>query len=239
MRIPTTAWIPLAIVLTGCASPEFPCEWEEEEPLLLDLDDRSHRRHLSDDALLAEDIAIRHSDGACGPLSGNRRAGCGQVRAACMATLVSAIETRHGVTALQVEEALLLRRTGLDALVFLSFAVLYALAVLRVTRRMYRSVLADKAWRTVVAVGVVSPVVSLSGVFAGWFWSVTIEVIRVGNQHLSNRSDRIPWGNHLEELFVAGLVLFWVVAALSHRFGAHDADIDADVRLLTPARKNR
>ena len=43
------------------------------------------------------------------------------------------------------------------------------------------------------------------------------ESIRLGSGHLSYRLDRIPWRQHHLSLFIAGVVLFWIAAAIQSR----------------------
>ena len=41
-----------------------------------------------------------------------------------------------------------------------------------------------------------------------------IEVIRVGNGHMSYRADRIPWAHYHASLFALYFALFWSVVAI-------------------------
>ena len=65
------------------------------------------------------------------------------------------------------------------------------------------------------AVAVTSAVVSTAGMLVGELWSGAVEMLRVGNGHLSYRADRIPWGQHRASLFFCGVLLFWAIAALT------------------------
>jgi hypothetical protein len=40
-----------------------------------------------------------------------------------------------------------------------------------------------------------------------------MEGIRLGTGHLGYRALRLPWSHHRFEIFVIGVVLFWLVAA--------------------------
>src|SRR5438034_1273743 len=52
-----------------------------------------------------------------------------------------------------------------------------------------------------------------AGVLSGEVWSITMESIRLGNDHLSYRTSRIPWKHHGLALFAGGVALYWLVAA--------------------------
>jgi len=65
-----------------------------------------------------------------------------------------------------------------------------------------------------VAVVTASVVAGGLGVAAGEWWAGIIESVRLGTTHLSNRAFRIPWHRHLLAVFVVGVLLFWLAAAL-------------------------
>jgi hypothetical protein len=66
------------------------CQWPQETAFPLDLRNPEQRRHLTDDADLAEDLAIRYADLRVGPT-----AGYGETRDQCMAALFSTIAKNH------------------------------------------------------------------------------------------------------------------------------------------------
>jgi len=113
-------------------SPNSNCEWPHETAIALDLTKPAQRRHVSDDAGVAEDLAIRYADSHSGPRSGHF-AGLeeyARTREQCRAALFQAIADNHGVTQERVRESLEDRRTSFDLAVILSFAVLYGLGVI-------------------------------------------------------------------------------------------------------------
>jgi len=69
---------------------------------------------------------------------------------------------------------------------------------------------------------VASLLVSFLGVLVGEWYSITIEMIRVGNGHLSYRTQRIPWTQHHFGIFLSGVVLFLLVSGLRYRAGVQD-----------------
>lgn len=135
-----------------------------------------------------------------------------------MAELFAVIGNNHGVTQPQTRQALLYRRPGQVLAVILSFALLYGLAATGIVRLVARRYPIDQGWLEVaVAVLFTSTVVSLTGVLLGEVWAFLLETYRLGDDHLSYRADRIPWAHHCLVLFLGGVVLFWLIAALHYR----------------------
>lgn len=137
-----------------------------------------------------------------------------------MASLFHVIANDHGVTQQQVRESLVRRRASWDLAVILSFAVLYGFVASGMTRRLWRRFPPDEGWFAGAVVTIVtSALVSMAGVLVGEIWSTMAETFRVGNGHLSFRTDRIPWTQHRFGLFVCGVVFFWLIAGLHYREG--------------------
>lgn len=213
----------MVVCISGCgcrSSPGAACDWPQtHSAVLLDLARAADLRHLSDDAEMAEDLAIRHADAQRGRRSG-RFAGISEyrrVRDECMATLFADVAATHAVTANEVRESLGRRRVSVDALVIGSFGVLYAFCAGLVASRLLRSPLSDRGWRAAIVIVVASAFVSGAAVGAGGVWSGLWEIVRIGNDHLSYRAARLPWGRYLPQLFGVGVVLFWIVAAFQYR----------------------
>jgi len=193
---------------------------------VLDLRNPAQQRHLTDDALLAEDLAIRHADAHRGKRSGHFEGflAYAQTRDRCMAALFSRIARNHRVTTEQVRESLLRRRTSVDAAVILAFAVIYWFAATHLADRVCRRFPLDKSGAAaLVPLVVTSLAVGFIGVLLGEQWSTTIEGIRLGTGHLSYRLARVPWVHHRVKLWVAGVLLFWLAAALRYRVGRRNA----------------
>jgi hypothetical protein len=113
-----------------------------------------------------------------------------------------------------------------DAAVILSFAAFYLLMADRLAQRVTRRFPLRESWPTALVSTVgTSALVSFVGVLMGEVWSGWLEGIRLGNDHLSYRAFRIPWGQHRIALFVAGLFLFWLAAALRYRAAVRDAEV--------------
>ena len=206
-----------ACLATACAAnaqfaPE--CRWLPNHPrATLDLRDRGDRRHLSDDAQVAEDIAIRHADirGGTGParrdvpLYRTRRE-------TCKASLFATIADQHGVSVDSVASAVVHRRVWLDALVMIAFAILYAALARHAAGRIFQSAIGDSRALASAMTVVGAVVFAAIGLFAGEVWTGLIESIRLGNGHVSYRVDRVPWRQYPVPIFIAGVLVFVVTA---------------------------
>jgi hypothetical protein len=158
---------------------------------------------------VAEDLAIRHADDLRGPHSGHFEgmAEYGRLRDQYMEEQFKSVAARHGVSEAQVRESLTHRPPGVDLLVMLSFAALYALIAGVVARQLH----------SIVMTAYVSIVLSAASVLLGEQWAGLVESLRLGTGHLSYRADRIPWSHHRLSLFVACVALYWFVAIVRSR----------------------
>jgi hypothetical protein len=201
------------------------CEWPHENANPLDLSRPTQQRHLSDDAQFAEDLAIRYADVHKGLHSGRFEGAdeYAQAREQCMVTLFDVIGNTHGVSQEQVRTYLAHRRTDLDLAVVLSFAVLYCLASFVVARRVWQRFPPEEGLiPRMVANLITSAFVSVAGLLSGEVWSDVLEGFRVANSHMSYRANRIPWTQHHLGIFIGGVALFWLIAAVQYRFNTAD-----------------
>jgi hypothetical protein len=214
----------LAVTVAGCARPgdrpvSSNCEWTDERSRSLNLEHVADRDHLRCDALTAEDVAIRWADKYAGPRSGQFR-GFPEYRRRrdeCMKALLHGVASHHGVDVALVRQYHLGRDIVLDSAVILGFGVLYAFVAYGLAGVIRRRFAPDEwraFWTATVAVSVCA---SVAGVMLGDLWSVSMENLRLGSGHLSYRIERIPWRQHRPELFVCGLVVFWLAAAVRSR----------------------
>jgi hypothetical protein len=65
-----------------------------------------------------------------------------------------------------------------------------------------------------------APAVSAAGVMIGGLGANIVEMIQVGDTHLSYRAFRVPWAQHWPVLFAGGMVLFGIVATIGWRRAA-------------------
>jgi hypothetical protein len=201
------------------------------------------RRHLQDDALRAEDIGIRYADGRNAPHSGHFVGFTSYNRTtdSCITAMLSVVARTHGVPVDTVRASLRSRPVVGDALVMASFAALFGLVAYGVSGRVNRNFPLDRGRESVVAVAAIvltSILVSGVALMVGEWYAITVEVIRVGNGHLSYRTQRIPWTHHRTELFFVGVALFWLVAALRYRIGSESESDRASRWAGRPARRS-
>jgi hypothetical protein len=224
-----TTLVSALVCLTAClpkARLNTDCEWAGEPTTRLYVRDAAHLAHLTEDALIAEELAIRYSD-SFGPRGGclhcvagvrATRAAIIEIRRTCEARLTGVIADTHGVTRDQVRQALERRDPRVDvAAVLVPMALLFAVIASVVAGRVYRHVVDDQSAVTifvaVIAMFLASVVLSAIAMPLGEIWAGLVEGVRLRSQgHLSNRAFRLPGIHHRAAIFIGGIVLFWIVA---------------------------
>jgi hypothetical protein len=175
-----------------------------------------HGRHLNADARRAEEIAIHYADVTRGIRSG-AYGGPDQYRGArerCLAALARDIAADHGIQPAQVLAAVGRRDHLLDAVVLLLIAALHALAADRFLRRLFATYLPDEIAPALIGAAAGAIGLSAAGVVVGGLSASIVEMIQLGDTHLSYRADRIPWTAHSLPLFAAAIVVFALIATV-------------------------
>jgi hypothetical protein len=173
-------------------------------------------RHLSADAEFAEDLAIRYADSHFGRYNPNEKYGA--ERDACMERLFEEIAKEHGVPVGQVSDSLGRNRAYIDLAELLPFPLFYCLAAIVGARTIWRRYPPEDGWAPGIAMALfVSLAFAGTSALLGEVWNWFVEGQRIGNSHMSYRADRLFWHNHRLELFVAALMIFWLVAILAAR----------------------
>lgn len=222
----------LLFCFAACAGRErgnATCQWRQEDPISLDLRNPEHQLHLNDDALLAEDVAVRYADSGNWIAPGQPWEHGAYVRSRdeCLATLFSLIAKNHGVSLEQVRGAVRQRRMSFDLAVLFSFAVFYFLVAYHFAKQVCRRFPLREGRLTALFCTIgASILVSLIGFLALETLSFITESLYLGNKHLSDRANRIPWAYIRLPLFVGGMFLFWLAAALRYRTGGRGAEVD-------------
>lgn len=214
-------WLGVALCSGACnaAVRQANCEWPNEPISRLDLRLNADQRHLAADARRAEEIAIRFADTMRGHRSG-RYAGPEEyhdTRERCLATLSREIATRHGVQPRDVTGAVSQRDGRLDAIVLVLFTVIFGIAANGIARRLFDRFPPDEPRAALVATAGVAVFASAAGVILGGLGSSIVDMIQVGNTHLSYRTSRLPWNQHWLPLFAGGLIIFGFIAAIRWR----------------------
>jgi len=189
------------------------------------IEDNSRPLNLRDDAVTAEDVAIRWADKYYRLLPEYEVR-----RDECMETLFAGVANQHGVDVAVVRQYRLKRDVVADAVVFVSFGVLYALAAYvfaGLVRQRFSSGEAGFWVMTLtLAIGI-----SLVGLLVGNLWSIVVEGVRLNSGHLSYRMRRIPFREHWAVLFVCGIAIFGLATLLRARFKPKDTVVKPDTRL--------
>src|SRR3982751_6123204 len=186
------------------------CEIPSEPSRPLHLDRVADRAHLRAEAATAESWAIAYADAS--PL---RRQGAGpyaDVRDQCMAMLFVRISQNHAIDVGIVREYAGQRDVPFDAVVLFSFAFAYVVIAYQLVGAVTRRFSDDARLVLVLAVIIVSVMTVCVAVLVGDTWSIGAEVIRVGNGHLSYRTERLPWRQYRPAVVATALGAFWLVA---------------------------
>jgi hypothetical protein len=188
------------------------CEIPAEPPRPLHLDRFADRGHLRAEAATAESWAIAYAD-----VSPLRQQGAGpyaDVRDQCMAMLFVRISQSHAIDVGTVREYAQQRDIIFDAVVLLMFAFAYAIIAYQLVGAVTHRFSGDERLALVAAVIIVSVMTVFVAVLVGDSWSIGAEVLRVGNGHLSYRTERLPWRQYRPAIIATALGVFWLVAAV-------------------------
>jgi len=207
------------LILSSCACIDrgrinSSCDWGGEPGWRLHLDRRADQRHLHTDIELAEALGIRYGDAF-------RRAGLDLARfyrERCTDSLLYEITRRHGVAPEQVLAVRGRRDARVDlGIVLLPIAMLLALVAHRMAGRIHDRFLRDERRVALVATLLTSVAAAAVAAQLVSLWASIVEMIRLDDAHMSYRAFRLPWARHRLALFVGGVVLFDVIAAIRYR----------------------
>ena len=224
---PISALLVVLLTVPGCidrARVNARCEWNPEAADALALSDPQMEEHLDRDVELATELAVRYADAVHKQRVGYEGHGGliegGDLRNRCMAMLLSAIAMTHDVSLGHVVAVRTRSRRPIawDATVIVLFALVYICISWVIARLISRRFSADERWPALAALVIASLCISAGGLLLFDLWAVALEMVRVGNDHLSGyRASWNPWDDHLAELYVAGIFLFLMTASLHHR----------------------
>jgi hypothetical protein len=105
-----------------------------------------------------------------------------------------------------------MQTTPWTVVTILPLLVLYPFIVRKVTNAVFGSAIADSRFALVLALTVLA--VPTSGLFVllGELFAIVVEIIRVRDGHLGDRTSTIPYIKHELSLFIIGVLLFLGVA---------------------------
>jgi hypothetical protein len=188
------------------------CSWIEEDNHTLNLQNASDRHHLRDDAVTAEDVAIRWADQRF-----PHRPEYEARRDECMESLFNGVARQHAVDVALVHQYSQQRDILADSAAILTFALLFMAAVYYLVGRMRRRFDVDESVNFWIMTVVMSVGASLVGLFVLILWSIVVETYRLNSAHLSYRMNRIPSRQYWFVFLVCSILVFWLIALIRSR----------------------
>jgi hypothetical protein len=203
-RLAKLTLLVLAVNLASCDSPAVvptDCRWRD-----------TGATALISDVKIAEDLAIRHAD-ARGLTPGWRDA-----RQQCEAVMFAAVADKHHVEISEIGRVRTeLGNRSFDAAVHLPMLfVTLALSAVILSKLKARFA-GDEPFAFALAAVFWSIFVAALVLLLGHVWSAVLEVLRIGNGHLSYRATRIPWSHQWTPVFFAVVSVFLCLAWLQFK----------------------
>jgi hypothetical protein len=210
----------LTLVLGSCVRPgdhsvSENCSWTEADHRTLNLQNSGDRHHLRDDAVTAEDVAIRWADQRFPHQSQYETR-----RDECMESLFNGVARQHAVDVALVRQYSHERDVLADLAAILSFALFFVAASYYLVSRIRRRFDVDEPVSFWIMTAVMSFGTSLVGLFAGILWSIVFETYRLNSLHLSYRMNRIPSRKYWFVFLLCGVLVFWLIALLRSRLSS-------------------
>jgi hypothetical protein len=210
----------LTLVLGSCIRPgdhsvSENCSWTEADHRTLNLQNSGDRHHLRDDAVTAEDVAIRWADQRFPHQSQYETR-----RDECMESLFNGVARQHAVDVALVRQYSHERDVLADLAAILSFALFFVAASYYLVSRIRRRFDVDEPVSFWIMTAVMSFGTSLVGLFAGILWSIVFETYRLNSLHLSYRMNRIPSRQYWFVFLLCGVLVFWLIALLRSRLSS-------------------
>ncbi len=178
------------------------CRWPDEQRRPLNLQHSADRRHLVLDAELMVELVDRYR---FQPVDEQRQ---------CEDRLAAVVAEMHWVDISDVARAReRIPERGVDLPVTVPVVALFVFCALFVLRRIERRFTHEPL---PVAICLVVASVVLTGLFlwVGELWTSVLQMIRVGSLHVGGRVQALPWVQHQQQIFTAGVCLFWIIVAL-------------------------
>lgn len=169
------------------------CVWVEASSQRLDLSQAADRDHLRGDAQVAGELGVRASDVhfRSNPDLGD------PIQQACTARLLDTIASRHQVARVSVVAAAYARVWWGDLLVvYLPLAVVVALAIDAIVRRIRRSFDSEDRLLAGACTAVFVAIVPVLGLGVGQLWAFTMEGVFLRNEHVAFRGTFVPILRH-------------------------------------------
>ena len=204
----------LTLALGSCSRPgDHPvssnCSWTEDDNRTLNLENFADRRHLHNDAITAEDMAIRWADQHF-HLRPEWDSRCNE----CAESLFKGVASQHGVDVAIVRQYSRKRDVVADSVTILSFGLLYLAAGYYLVGRIRRRFSEDESISSWIMTTVMSVGAGLVGLLVGGLWSIVIETYRLNSAHLSYRMNLVPFRQYWFVFLLCLLLAFWLIALI-------------------------
>jgi len=196
------------------------CEVPPDAARPLDLSRAGDRDHLRIDAAAAEATAIAFADSSAARRQGD--IAYSNARDDCMTMLFDRTAQTHAIDASVVREYAGHRDIVFDAALMVAFGIAYVLIVSQVIGIVVRRFAADSRSALLVALVLTSAMAVIVTLAAGDVLSIAAEILRIGNGHLSYRTQRLPWRQDRQAIVAVAVVVFSLIAALENRRRAID-----------------
>jgi hypothetical protein len=182
------------------------CEW----PLA---PTNNEQRSLVADVKIAEELAMRYAD-----VNFHSKASHGRLRSSCEAELFAVVAQKHRVAPAAIEDA----RRQLDANVFdapvhLPLLAFYFVAASFLARKVARRFATEEIVPAVLATVFLSFGLAVIFQVLGHIWNGTVEMVRLGDTHMSYRAERLGFRSYSADVFVLSVVLFWCAVLARYR----------------------
>jgi hypothetical protein len=217
--------------VSACALPKGmndECGWPSEQAFVLDLQDAAHRRHLLNDVRVAEELGVRFHDTYLN--RGRGRPDWPLTRDDCDATLFESIGRNHDVTMADIRQARTQLSQQWDPFTYVPLAALYFFGAFGLSRWIRRRFANDEWVPTMVAALFASMVLAGCVLALGHLWGGAVEMVRLGNMHMTYRADRLGWHGHASSLFIAGTLVFFAGMLIGTVVRARRARPDSPTR---------
>jgi hypothetical protein len=235
MRPGLIVMLVLLLCGAGCvrrAGRNSDCRWSAET-----IGRSADARHLSADSEFAEDLAIRYADTHHGLRTPYFVSGelYDAARERCMETLFEEIARTHGVAIGAVANSLGRNRARIDLAMILPIILLYCFGAAKMAGALWRRYPpAENGWIPgAVMILFISVAFAVGTTMLGELWCWNVETVRIGNNHMSYRAQRLWWGRHRTALFGGCTVVFWLTAARAARRTRSSHSLPADRTLQT------
>jgi hypothetical protein len=204
----------VTLVLGSCDRPgDHPvssnCSWTEDDNRTLNLDNFADRCHLRNDAVTAEDMAIRWADQHF-HLRPEWDARCYE----CAQSLFSGVASHHGIDVNLVRQYSRQRDLVADSVTILSFGLLYLAVVYYLVGKIRRRFSADESVNFWIMTAVMSVGAGLVGMLVGSLWSIVIETYRLNSAHLSYRMNRVPFRQYWFVYLLFGILVYLLITLI-------------------------